>query len=164
MKEKTCFFTGHRNIAKKDYEKIYQLTKNSILFRIVNNDIKYFKVGGARGFDMIASLVIIELKKEFKDIKLILILPCKNQMNNWCKNDKDLYNIVLQNADEIIYISENYTKDCMLKRNDKLLEDSMFCICYLRKSAKMGGTFYTVNRAEKQNIKIYNINNIIEIK
>ena len=52
----------------------------------------------------------------------------------------------------------------MLKRNDKLLEDSMLCICYLRKSAKMGGTFYTVNRAEKQNIKIYNINNIIEIK
>ncbi len=161
MKEKTCFFTGHRNIHKKDYDNIYFLTKNIIEFLIKEKGITYFKIGGAREFDTIASLSIIELKKIYPNIKIILVLPCKSQPLKWCEKDKQLYSIVLQNADEIIYTSENYIKNCMLKRNDKLIEDSSYCISYLKENIKRGGTFYTVRRAIKNNIQVYNINNYL---
>ena len=67
----------------------------------------------------------------------------------------------MQNADKIIYISEEYTKSCMLERNDKLLEDSEYCICYLKENCIKYGTLYTVSRAKNNNLKIYNINKYI---
>ena len=161
MKKRICCFTGHRNILEEDYNKIYDLTKTTIENLILNKEVTYFKVGGARGFDTICSLCILELKKKYNYIKLILILPCKNQHIKWNEKDKELYNIVLENADEIIYISEEYTRSCMLERNDKLLENSNYCICYLREKTVKGGTLYTFNRAKKLNIKIFNIINYL---
>lgn len=161
MKKLTCCFTGHRDISKNEYAKIYEVTKIIIEILIKEKGILYFKVGGARGFDTIVALAIIELKVKYQDIKLILILPCKNQCFKWNKRDIDLYNLVLESADEIIYISENYTKTCMLERNDELLENSNYCVCYLREKIMQGGTFYTVSRAKKNNIEIYNVNNYI---
>ena len=162
MENKSCCFTGHRNILEKDYNNIYNLTKNYIEKLILEQNVSYFKVGGARGFDTICSLCILELKKKYSYIKLILILPCKNQHLKWNEKDKELYNIVLENSDKIMYVSEEYTKDCMLKRNDKLLENSDYCICYLREKTIRGGTLYTFNRAKDKNIKIYNINDYLK--
>ena len=161
MKKLTCCFTGHRNIAKSECVKIYEVTKIIIEILIKEKGVLYFKVGGARGFDTIVALVIIELKFKYENIKLILILPCKNQCFNWNKRDIYLYNLVLKNADEIIYISENYTKTCMLERNDKLLENSSCIVTYLRENTNRGGTFYTISRAKKQNLKICNVNDYI---
>ena len=114
---KSCCFTGHRNILEKDYNNIYNLIKNCIENLILEQNVVYFKVGGAIGFDTICSLCILELKKKYSDIKLILILPCKNQHLKWNEKDKELYNIVLENADKIMYVSEEYTKDCKTNRS-----------------------------------------------
>ena len=162
MEKRVCFFTGHRNILEKSYNDIYKSTKDSIEKLILDKDVTFFKAGGARGFDTICSLCILELKKKYPYIKLILILPCKNQEVKWNKKDKELYNMVLQNTDEIIYISEKYTENCMLKRNDKLVENSDYCICYLKEKTIKGGTLYTVNRAKSKEIEIYNINNYLK--
>ena len=66
MENKSCCFTGHRNIAKKDYEQIFNVTKSIIEILIKEKNILNFKAGGAKGFDTIASLSIIELKKSIK--------------------------------------------------------------------------------------------------
>lgn len=49
----------------------------------------------------------------------------------------------------------------MLERNDKLLENSSYLVTYLRKNTNRGGTFYTVSKAEKQNLKICNVDDYI---
>ncbi len=157
MEEKTCFFTGHRNIVKKDYERICYLTKVIVEMLIQQKGVTNFKIGGARGFDSIVFLVLLELKNIYPHIKLILVLPCKDQNLNWCKKDNELYYKILENADEVIYLQEKYTKDCMLKRNDKLIENSLYCVTFFREHIKRGGTFYIINRAIKKDIKIYNI-------
>ena len=36
MKKRICCFTGHRNILKEDYNKIYDLTKTTIENLILN--------------------------------------------------------------------------------------------------------------------------------
>ena len=50
----------------------------------------------------------------------------------------------------------------MLERNDKLLESSDYCICYLKEKSVRGGTVYTVNRAIKKEIPLINIFNFIK--
>ena len=38
MENKSCCFSGHRIIAKKDYEKIFNLTDNKIVFLIKSSN------------------------------------------------------------------------------------------------------------------------------
>lgn len=70
MENKSCCFTGHRNIVKKDYEQIFNVTKIIIEILIKEKNVLNFKAGGAKGFDTIASLSIIELKKSIKILDL----------------------------------------------------------------------------------------------
>ena len=103
---------------------------------------------------MLAEETVIDLKKEYPDIKLCLILPCakEDQTLKWTQKQKDRYDAIFEHTDRIKLVTFEYTRECMLERNRHLVDSSQYLICYLRK--KWGGTFYTVNYAEKQNSEI----------
>jgi uncharacterized phage-like protein YoqJ len=107
------------------------------------------------GFDAICALCVLELKITYPQIKLILVLPCKNQSERWSDNDKQIYEAIKLKADKIVYTSENYDRNCMYKRNRHLIDHSSVCIAYLKEGN--GGTAYTLNYAIKNNIKVINI-------
>lgn len=152
MKERTCCFTGHRNIYN-----IYETLNNleNEIEKLILKDICYFGIGGALGFDTLAALTVIKLKFKYTNIRLILVLPCKNQGKYWNKKDRILYSYIKLCADKIVYISKEYNDKCMYKRNRYLINNSSYCICYLSKNK--GGTFYTISYAKNKNIKIINI-------
>ena len=156
LKNYTCCFTGHRFLPENDFERISSVLKDNII-RLIKKDVKYFGTGGALGFDTLAALLVLDLKKQYKHIKLILVLPCLEQTKYWSKTDKIIYDKIKLKADKIIYISKEYTNQCMQKRNKHLVDNSGYCICYLTKN--YGGTFNTVKYAEKNKLKIINIAN-----
>lgn len=157
MKNKTCCFTGHRHINKFDYEKIKVKLKQTII-ELIENEIIYFGVGGALGFDILVEKCILELKYKYPHIKLILVLPCKEQSSRWGKADKLQYECIKSKADKIVYISEEYTEKCMLERNKHLIDNSSICVCYLNRFS--GGTAYTVRYAKANGLKIINLGNL----
>ena len=108
----------------------------------------------SHNYDMLAEETVIDLKKEYPDIKLCLILPCakEDQTLKWTQKQKDRYDAIFEHTDRIKLVTFEYTRECMLERNRHLVDSSQYLICYLRK--KWGGTFYTVNYAEKQNSEI----------
>jgi len=112
MKEKTTCFTGHRNIPVSEYPQIQKRLADEIL-NLIHQGVDCFYAGGARGFDTMAALAVLNLKKEFPHIRLILALPCKNQTKGWCEENKKTYSLILENADEAVYTSENYHRVCM---------------------------------------------------
>ena len=154
MKAQTCCFTGHRNIPKAQYPKI-QMNLKKELIKLIAQGIRYFGSGGALGFDTIAALTIIALRKQYPHIKLIMVLPCKSQANAWNKKDEQVYSLILKEADKIVYISEKYYRGCMHKRNRHLADNSDICICYLAKED--GGTVYTVEYARRSGLRVINI-------
>ena len=154
MKKSTCFFTGHRKLSDEDYKKIKDILRQQIVI-LIEDGVKYFGVGGAVGFDTVAALTIIMLKEIYTHIRLILILPCREQDRFWSKESKCVYNYIKQYADKIVYISNEYVRGCMLQRNRYMAEHSDYCICFLTKET--GGTAYTVEYAKKRNIRIINI-------
>ena len=153
-KNMTCCFTGHRQISD-DYMTVKNIVRDEVVSLIENNNVSFFGVGGAVGFDMLCSLVIIDLKLIYPDIKLIMVLPCLEQDMFWSDEDKRLYAKIKSKADKIGYVSKEYTKDCMFCRNRLLVDESKYCICYLNKA--YGGTFYTVNYAKEKGLIITNI-------
>ena len=154
LKSKTCCFTGHRDVPKEDiplirkalFEKIVELREKGIV---------YYGAGGALGFDTIAAQTVIDVRDQFPEVKLILVLPCREQANKWSHRDKMMYNDIIQRADKTMYVSEHYHPGCMHERNRHLVDESSYCICYLTRSS--GGTKYTVDYAAKHGLEIFNI-------
>ena len=154
MKNITCCFTGHRAISNE--MKIYLNARlESEIEKLISRGFTRFCAGGALGFDTIAALAVIRKKMVYPDIKLILILPCREQSHGWSSTNKEIYNDILRCADEIIYVSEEYTNYCMMLRNRALVDNSSVCICYLERNS--GGTAYTVDYAEKSGLEIINL-------
>lgn len=126
-----------------------------IIIKYINEGYRYFGAGGALGFDTLAAETVLRLKNKYPYIKLILVLPCLSQTKGWNKTDIEKYNFIKAQADKVVYTSQEYTSDCMFKRNRHLVNQSSLCICYLSKNS--GGTAYTVAYAKKNKLKIENI-------
>lgn len=154
MKEKTCCFTGHREIAPAKFiyikHKLIQTVEE-----LIGKGITDFCAGGALGFDTVAAQTVLEAKVKHPEIKLHLVLPCKSQADSWSYINRENYNDILSRADSVTYVSEHYTNYCMQLRNRALVEKSSICVCYLEKPT--GGTAYTVNYARKNGIEIINV-------
>ena len=122
MKNQTCCFTGHREI-KDSFGKLKRKLKRTIV-ELIEKDIIYFGAGGALGFDTLAALTVLELKKKYPQIKLILVLPCLAQTRGWSENDVEIYEHIKTHCDKYVYASEEYTRGCMHKRNRHLVDNS----------------------------------------
>ena len=155
-KAETCCFTGHREIPLLDVSRITRKTRETIL-SLYSRGVRYFGAGGAIGFDTIAAETVLELRETLcPEIKLILVLPCRDQTRGW-KNERDLrrYAECLRLADKVVYTSDEYHRGCMHKRNRHLVDQSAYCIAYLTKPS--GGTAYTVDYAEQRGLVIIKI-------
>lgn len=154
MKSQTCCFSGHRKIPKAHYIALENALRNCII-DLINNGVLYFGSGGALGFDTLAAKTIISLRQQYPKIKLIMVYPCKSQTRFWCAEDINNYEKIKRLSDKVVYLSDEYTADCMFKRNRHLIDNSSYCICYLTKDD--GGTAYTVNYARKSGLEIINL-------
>ena len=130
-KQMTCCFTGHRKLPPEHYDKIKALTRSEVV-KLIDAGVRYFGTGGALGFDTLAAQIILELKHIYPEIKLILVLPCYNQTKLWKTPDVEIYEYIKSKCDKFVYTSKEYDSHCMFKRNKHLIDNSDYCICYLR--------------------------------
>lgn len=158
---KSCFFSGHRILEKKEAQLMKSLLREEILNKI-NQGVTRFIAGGAIGFDALASEQVIDIKQDYPDVKLILYLPCKNHFARWGQRDIERFDEIAKQADEIKYVYEGkYIPGCMQMRNNQMVKDSDCGIVYLAK--RMGsGSAQTVSYAKEKGIPFVNI--VDEIK
>ena len=154
MKEKTCCFTGHRELPE---EQLPQLRNAlfKVIVRLAAQGVTRFACGGALGFDTLAAQMVLVVKEAFPQIQLLLVLPCKTQDKYWPKEDQEIYREILARADRVVFVSETYIQGCMQKRNRLLVEGSSVCVCYCTK--KQGGTVYTLNYAQQKGLKVIHL-------
>ena len=154
-KVKSVAFTGHRSVPYAQ-RGIVRLRLQNAVKRFYNNGYRIFYCGMAVGFDLLAAEVVLSLKEELTDIKLVAAIPFKHQYFKFAREDRRRYFDVLQKADEAITLSEEYYKGCLLRRNDFMLENSSSLIAFYNGEQK-GGTFYTCKRAEERRMPVLNI-------
>lgn len=151
---RTCCFSGHRKLPAAKKEDI-QINLNHEISELIKQGVTNFISGGALGFDQMAASLVIEKKKAGANIRLILALPCKDQDARWNARQKEAYKGLLSEADEIVYLSEEYEPGCMKKRNDYMVEHAAFCICALLH--ERSGTGQTIRYARKKGLRVINI-------
>lgn len=150
----TVCFTGHRHIRYMDAV-LLPIKLKKILTELIEQGATHFRAGGAMGFDTVAALCVLELKEKYPHIQLDLVLPCKDQTNNWDKHHITVYNYILSSASSVEYVSERFNNWCMMERNRRLVAGSDLCIAYLVKST--GGTAYTFGYALSKGLETINI-------
>lgn len=121
----------------------------------MNRGYCYFGAGGALDFDTLAAQTVLELKRAYPDIKLILVLPCQDQTRGWAQADIEEFEHIKAAADKVVFTSNEYYSGCMHKRNRHLVDNSSLCICYLTEQSS--GTAYTVDYARSRGLRIINV-------
>ena len=161
---KICF-TGHRpqNLPFGYNEKTKECIElKNILYRLIEKSIielnvNHFITGMAIGTDIICAEIVLALKSKYPFILLECAIPCKNQYSKWHESQKQRYFNILNKADKITLIQENYTPECMMKRNKYMITQADYVIA-IYTGIKSGGTFKTIQEAEKCGKGIFIIN------
>ncbi|WP_297871515.1 SLOG family protein [uncultured Oscillibacter sp.] len=166
MLEKCCAFTGHRpqkfpwgyNEADARCIALKKALTTEIT-KLVDAGYTDFFSGMAEGTDTWAALAVLALKKENPALKLHCVLPCEGQADEWSASARELYFSILEQADEVVYVSRKYSKSCMLKRN-RYLVDHTTCLLAVYNGEWRGGTAMTVRYARKLNRAVHIIDPI----
>lgn len=155
MIEKCCAFTGHRPSkflwGYNETDAGCVALKTALaeqIAKLVDAGYTDFFSGMAEGTDTWTALAVLALKKENPALKLHCVLPCEGQADRWSDSARELYYSILEQADEVIYVSREYSKDCMLKRN-RYLVDHAICLLAVYNGEWRGGTAMTVRYARK---------------
>ena len=153
--EKSCAFTGHRpskfpwGYDETDARCVtLKKAPTEQIAKLVDTGYTDFFSGMAEGADTWAALVVLALKKENPALMLHCILPCKGQADRWSALARELYFSILEQADEVVYVSREYSRDCMLKRN-RYLVDHTACLLAVYNGERRGGTAMTVRYAQQ---------------
>ena len=154
LKAKTCCFTGHRTMSSEE-KRIAAVRLRRVIEDQIKAGVVFYGAGGALGFDTLVAQTVLEMKKEYPQLRLILVLPCEDQARRWHSEDIAVYEDIKRRCDKIVYVSREYTPDCMYRRNRHLVDHSGTCICYLTRT--YGGTAYTVDYARSKGLRIINL-------
>ena len=149
-----CAFSGHRTIKQAHRAKISPLIARAIE-SAYGEGCRTFYSGGAVGFDTLAAQQVIRFRMTHPDVRLVLYLPCVDQDAKWNDAQKNMYAHLIQQTDEVIYISDSYTPSCIKKRNEALATVGDIMICYL--SHRSSGTGQTVSLAQSLGQRVYNL-------
>lgn len=154
MNHKICCFTGHRDIPLLQRLTLKKKLKETIR-QLIRDGVTEFRCGGALGFDTMAAQVVCAEKRKNPAIRLILMLPCRDQTKYWNQADIQIYESVFNQADEIVYTSEHYSRGCMHIRNRRLVEGSDVCVAFCERET--GGAAFTVRYAQTQGLAVLHL-------
>ena len=162
----TCCFSGHRpeKLAQNGNVKSPQIRRLvSMLYLEIENAINEgytnFITGMARGIDLWAAEYVYEKRVKNPNIKLICAIPYKDQGLKLRNAEKWEYDNIVASADKVYIMENEYTRNCMQKRNRFMVNNSSKIIAVV--DNYRSGTGQTINYALSKGIDVHiiDINN-----
>lgn len=159
---KICAVTGHRpggfpwdyqNKECNEHKEYLQTMEQTIEKLITEQGFNYFIAGGAIGVDTDFAETVIRLRdSKYPFIKLEIAVPCENQDLKWSQSDKDKYHQILSLADFVNVLSKHYTRFCMQKRNEYMVQKSNIVLAFWNTKITKGGTYRTLMYMNRKKI------------
>ena len=151
----TCAFTGHRPGKfpwKYDESAAGCVALKAALTEqitaMIGRGITDFISGMALGTDMFCAEIVLALRARNSALRLHCALPCKSQADRWTTASREQYQEILAKANFVDLVSQDYTPDCMLKRNRFMVDRAAILLAVYNGEA-CGGTAATIRYARK---------------
>lgn len=125
MDGKSCFFIGHREAD----ERLIPRLELTIKRLIVEENVRYFYVGGYGGFDRIAATAVKKAKQQHPNITLMLVLPyhpAERPVETPDGFDGTFY------PDELENVPKRYA---IVRANRYMVETCDWLVCYVKHGA-----------------------------
>lgn len=145
--EKICCVTGHRDIPAEQANVIRELLRREILTAI-EDGYTHFISGFAAGADLLFSEIVAGLK-EIYPITLEAAIPYPGRM----KTPDKTFQRLIRCCDIVKIHSDSYSKDCYMRRNRYMVDQSQRVIA-VYDGRPTGGTAATVRYAKGKDVRI----------
>ena len=167
MIHKSLCFTGHRKVPGRGYGEWQGIPEivSAVILSSYQKGFRNYYCGGAIGFDTIAAYAVIAAKKVYPDIKLIMVIPFKNQPCKWPPDPQAKYNETLAQADSVIFVDKecgltdigNYSAAKMFLRNEYMVNKCNAVVACISNTATSGSK-HCILYAKSKNKPILTIN------
>ncbi len=158
-----CCFTGYRpkklpfkitDTETREYKKFENAVLEELL-KICSLGVNTFYTGMAMGFDIFAAELVIAIKNAYKTpVRLVCVLPFKEQGEDYPMEWKHRFDNILKNCDEKIVLAEEYSRGSYQKRNMFMVDNTDCVLTWY--DGKKGGTRNTIDYALKKGRYIFN--------
>ena len=157
-----CAYTGHRPeklpYGNDENDPRFRMMKQRLMcetLELIRSGVTTFLVGMARGIDIMAAELILQLRvlKPDDNIQLWAVVPYDRQPLSWPPKEKARYNAILEKADKVEYISHDYYNGCLQKRNRYMIDNATHLIA-VYDGVQSGGTKQTIDYARKKGLSI----------
>ena len=152
MRSRRCCFTGHRPEKLKRSEKEIKKGLEEAILKAIHDGYTTFITGMARGVDIWAGQIVIRLRQENPDLRLIAALPYPRCDSRWSANWRRQYAEVLEAADLVEAISPVYSMASFQKRDEWMVDQSSRVFAVY--DGAPGGTKNTIDYATKCGVKV----------
>lgn len=154
MKELSCIFIGNQIIPRACIQSL--ITRlDSEIENLINQNVNTFISGGALGFDLIASALVIFKKERYPHIRLCFALSCREATQFWREDQKRFLQQVMAEANEIVYVNEQHQTDCVEKQHRYLVDHAAYCLyALLKPSARIERTLSYARERELMMINV----------
>ena len=119
MRAKTCCFIGHRSLNGAEKLTVGVRLRKTIK-ELIKQGVVLYGAGGALGFDTLAAQTVLDMKKEYPQLCLILVLPCEDQTRGWRSEDIAVYEDIKRRSDKVVYLHSDKPgiKDTFIRDSD----------------------------------------------
>ena len=147
-----CCFTGHRPEKLNTSEKEVRAALRKQIDQAVHDGFTVFITGMARGVDLWAAEIVLDLRKRNKEIRLICAIPHDGFEARWSPSWQELYRYVLAEADLTRVISKGYHTGVYQVRNEWMVNHSTRVIAVF--NGQPSGTKNTIDYAYRQGVPV----------
>lgn len=154
-RKNTVCFTGHRpeklHMAEKE---VIDRLKTEIEQAYVEGYFCFIS-GMARGVDIWAAEIVLELRKMHPEVSLVCAVPYPDFEKRWAKKWQDRYAAILAAADHVVYIGTAHSRRIYQQRNEWMCGRSSLVIAVW--NGQPSGTGNTVAYAKKTGVEVISI-------
>lgn len=158
LRDVTCCFTGHREIAPAHADAMPAVLEQ-VIRTLYSSGVYRFVTGGALGFDTLAAERVLSLRGELDRLHLTVVAPFLRQADRWRECDRARYERICAGADDYRVLRSSYTRFCMRERNHAMADMSGVCVSYLLH--RPSGTAQTVDYAMQSGLYIISVADIL---
>ena len=148
-------FTGHRPEKLTRDEKSVMKDLEKEIRKAVSDGLNVFITGMARGVDIWAAQIVLKLRDEGCNVRLICACPYEGFERSWSQEWQKAYREILTVADFVKYVCNGYGPACFQIRNEWMVNHSARVIAVY--NGENGGTKNTMDYAMKVGVPIVRI-------
>lgn len=148
-----CCFTGHRPEKLTAPEWLIKRELEREIRQAIDDGINVFITGMARGVDIWAAEIVLQLRESGMPVRLMCASPFDGFERSWSEDWQRRYRTIMQTADHALFVCPHYSRSCFQIRNEWMVNHANRVIAVF--NGERGGTKNTIDYTRRLGVQLF---------